>query len=177
MNLLEECQRVLVEAKIETNCADMRRQKLLAFESSTVIGFIFFYERADRLIERWRSDVQLTIEGSQLALRRAAAKAWNTYAILLAEATPSYAESVVFSGIEEDLIGTRKIARAGVKDVKDVRAALLPLLPIQNAPRLDATDIVGEIRLRTTELPQRVVEAFLSGASDAVVVQIFEDTR
>ncbi len=33
----------------------------------------------------------------------------------------------------------------------------------------------AEIRLRTTELPQRAVEAFLSDASVAVVAQVLED--
>lgn len=176
LNLLEECQRLLSEAGIETSAVDMGPQRRLAFESTTVLGFAFAYENADQLLRSWQGDVNLAIESSQLALRRAAAKAWNTYVILLAEAVPNYVQAVSLSGIEEDLTGTRKIARAGIADISKLRAALLPLLPIQNAPRLEAADMVSEIRLRTTELPPRVVEAFLSAAPEAVAAQIFEES-
>lgn len=77
--------------------------------------------------------------------------------------------------IEEDLTGTRKIARAGIGDVEQLRTALLPLLPIQSAPSLGAVDMPAEIRLRTTELPKRAIEAYLSGAHEASVIQVLEE--
>ena len=176
LNLLEECQRLLAEAGIETSAVDKDRQNRFAFESATVLGFAFAYDSADHLLNHWQSDANLAIESSQLALRRAAAKAWNTYVILLTDATPTYSQTVSLSSIEEDLTGTRKIARAGITDATRLRAAVLPLLPIQNAPRLEAVDMVSEIRLRTTELSPKVVEAFLSATPEAVVAQIFEDS-
>jgi hypothetical protein len=102
-------------------------------------------------------------------------KAWNAYAVLISAAEANYSESVVLSAIEENLVGVRKIARAGVRDVADVRDALLPLLPLQSAPKLEAVDMDAEIRLRTTELPSRAVDAFLSGAEEAVVIQVLEE--
>lgn len=85
-------------------------------------------------------------------------------------------KTVSLGAIEEDLAGTRKIARAGVNDVANLHAAILPLLALQSAPRLDAVDITEEIRQRTTELPPRAVEAFLSSADEAVVIQVLEET-
>jgi hypothetical protein len=77
--------------------------------------------------------------------------------------------------IEEDLTGTRKIAQAGVNEVAELRLALLPLLPFQSAPRLEAVDIAAEIRQRATELPARAVDAFLSSADASVVMQVLEE--
>jgi hypothetical protein len=37
--------------------------------------------------------------------------------------------------------------------------------------------MLAEIRLRTTELPTRVVEAFLSGAQEASVLQVLEEEQ
>jgi hypothetical protein len=113
---------------------------------------------------------------NQLGLRRAQSKAWNTYTVFLAVAKANYGQRVALSSIEEDLAGTRKLARAGISDSEDLRAALLPLLPIQNAPDLEAVDMSAEIKLRTTELPTRVVDAFLSPrAQETSVAQILEE--
>jgi hypothetical protein len=96
--------------------------------------------------------------------------------VFLGEAEANYGERVALSSIEENLTGTRKLARAGISDSESLRAALLPLLPIQNAPHLGAVDMAAEIKLRTTELPTRVVDAFLSTrAQEASVAQILEE--
>jgi hypothetical protein len=107
-------------------------------------------------------------------LRRADRKAWNTYLVLVSERTGNYGENIMLGAIEEDLVGTRKIARAGITNAEDVQAALLPLLAIQGAPRLDPVDMPAEIRLRTSELPGMLVDAFLSGASNATLTQLLE---
>ena len=101
-------------------------------------------------------------------------KAWNSYLVLLAEAAADYGENILLGSIEEDLVGTRKIARAGILTAEDTRLAILPLLAIQNAPHLEAVDMAAEIRLRTTELPVELVEAFLSGAAETTLAQLLE---
>lgn len=95
--------------------------------------------------------------------------------MLVSAGKADYAQSVALGEIEEDLTGRRKIARADVVDIARLRAALLPLLPLQSAPKLEAVDIVSEIRERTTELPARAVEAFLSSAEESVVIQVLEE--
>jgi hypothetical protein len=123
----------------------------------------------------WPRDTDGATTNYQFGLRRAGQKAWNTYVVLLASSEADYGASVGLSAIEEDLAGTRKIARAGIADIADLREALLPLLPLQSAPVLEPVDVLAEIRQRATELPARAVDAFLSTADDAVVIQILEE--
>jgi hypothetical protein len=46
---------------------------------------------------------------------------------------------------------------------------------VQSAPRLEAVDILAEIRLRATELHSRAIDAFLSTADEGVVIQFLEE--
>jgi len=147
----------------------------LAFEDSTVLGFLFAYDDPSQLVATWARDADAATAKYQFGLRRAGQKAWNTYVVLLASGVAHYGDSVTLSAIEEDLSGTRKIARAGIGDIADLREALLPLLPLQSAPVLEPVDVVAEIRQRTTELSPRAVDAFLSTADEAVVIQILEE--
>ncbi len=146
----------------------------LMFESDTVLGFVLGYADAATLIERWRLQSQHILKTAQFGLRRAEVKAWNAYLILLAEAAADYGPSVTLSTIEEDLTGTRKIARAGIVTDMDARGALLPLLSMQHAPQLDAVDMAAEVRLRTSELPVELIDAFVSGAADTALLQLLE---
>jgi hypothetical protein len=166
---------VLKDVGFSTAAASVEGRNALAFEDATVLGFILIYDSPRQLIANWSLHTNGIIQSYQLGLRRAGSKAWNTYVVLLAIDVPDYAETVALSAIEEDLAGTRKIARAGIADAADLRAALLPLLPLQRAPKLEAVDIVTEIRERTTELPPRAVEAFLSTAEETVVLQVLEE--
>jgi hypothetical protein len=176
IDLLEESERLLQSAGMSTHLIDTTRGKALAFESETVLGFLVAYADCGQLIERWSADTEALVTENQLGLRRAQSKAWNAYTVFLGTAEANYGERVALSSIEEDLTGTRKLARAGISDSEALRAALLPLLPIQNAPHLEAVDMSAEIRLRTTELPTRVVDAFLAHrAQEASVAQILEE--
>ncbi len=148
----------------------------LIFESKTVLGFVFSYDSPKHLIEHWSEDSDRAIAKYQFGLRRAGQKAWNTYAVLFAIGAADDSLSFALSAIEENLVATRKIVRAGIADDDDLRGALLPLLPLQNNPLLEAVDFVAEIRLRTTELPARAFEAFTSGTDLAVVLQVLEET-
>lgn len=175
-NLLREMQRLFDEADYATVLTEVGQNKLVAFENATVLGFAFAYDSPAQLIERWDADSRAAIAEHQLGLRRAQNKAWNIYTIFLAEAPASYGQMAALNVIEENLTGTRKIARGGLADGEDLRNALLPLLPVQNAPRLDPVDMAVEIRLRTTELPSQVVDAFLSGATASSMGQVLEET-
>src|SRR5258708_3273851 len=134
------------------------------------------YDKAEEVGSNWMKDADEAVANFQFGLRRAGEKAWNVYAVFLAASNAGYAGSIRISAIEEDLGGTRKIARADILELADVRSAFLPLLPIQAAPRLDAVDMVFEISQRATELPDLVLKAFLSNVDNAVVVQTLEDS-
>ena len=148
--------------------------EVATFENDAVLGFISIYPNAAALIERWYEDHTQALKNAQFALRRSNAKAWNVYFLALANEPASYAERITLNAIEENLVGTRKIARAGITVGDELREALLPLLPIQNTPQLQSVDMAAEIRLRTTELPPELVETFLSDAPVETVLQMLE---
>jgi hypothetical protein len=144
------------------------------FEDDVVLGFVLIYPNAAALIERWHQDHTDALKSAQFALRRSDAKAWNVYFLALADEPASYAEKIALSAIEENLVGTRKIARGGIRTEEELREALLPLLQIQNAPVVQAVDMAAEIRLRATELPSELIETFLSNAPVETVLQMLE---
>jgi hypothetical protein len=150
------------------------REDIFTFENDTIFGFVIYYREPKALIKYWHEDSTSVLNTTQFLLRRSEMKAWNVYFVFLAEQAADYGESIAMGAIEENLVGTRKIARAGVAAPEALRSALLPLLPIQNAPQIAAVDMVEEVRLRTQELPSDLIETFLSGASDATLVQILE---
>lgn len=157
--------------------ADDQDGPVILFENDSILGFVLCFRDASVLLERWQPSSQRVLQVAQFALRRAERKAWNTYLVFLTEAAGDYGQNILLGAVEENLIGTRKIARAGVNGIEAVHAAMLPLLAIQNAPRLDAVDMAAEIRLRTTELPGELVDAFLGGASDATLAQLLEASQ
>jgi hypothetical protein len=177
MDVFDATEGLLTRMGFTTLRSSAMGREVLIFEDDSVIGFVFLYANSQALIAGWESDSEAAVSAHQLALRRAGQKAWNTYVILLATGEASSSEIAALGAIEEDLTGTRKIARSGIRDIPDVEAALLPLLPIQSAPKLDAVDMVFEIRQRATELPPRAVEAFVSGTDGSVVLQVIEETQ
>ena len=82
---------------------------------------------------------------------------------------------MMLHAIEEDLAGTRKIARAGLHMMEDVRSALLPLLPLQNAPQLEAVDIEAETRQRAQEVPDNALRAFFDERKNEDVLNILSE--
>ena len=147
---------------------------VITFENDTILGFVLLYPDATKLINSWKTDSARVFGKVQSALRQAGEKAWNAYLVLLADTSGNYEQIIALENIEEDLVGTRKLARAGVEVPDELRNALMPLLSLQNAPRLEAVDIPKEIKLRTSELPPKLIKGFLSSASDSVLLQILE---
>lgn len=144
------------------------------FENDTILGFVIYYQTVDELLQKWQTEGDIVLQSAQFSLRRAGTKAWNTYLVYLADAQGEYGQQIRLGSIEEDLVGTRKIARSGLSESLDYRSALLPLLPLQNAPQLEAVDMPSEIRLRTTELPPELLDTFLSGASETTLFLMLE---
>lgn len=175
IDTIGECERLLLNSAMSTARLHRQHPQALLFEGQTVLGFVLIYSETANLISAWELHLSEIVAQHQFALRLANAKAWNTYAVLLASDTAKPPEQVTLSAIEENLVGTRKIARAGVISAEAVRAALLPLLPIQHAPKLEAIDMKAEILVRSAGLPTPVVDAFLSSASDSTVARLLEE--
>ena len=153
---------------------EMGRQCYLIFDNSSVIGFVLFFKDAKELIGNWEAVSGEIFKTSQLSLRRAGAKSWNLYLILLAEVSGNYGDTISLGTIEENLVGARKIARAGISDEEEMHEAMLSLVDIQTAPRLPVVNMREEIKLRTSELPLQLVDAFLGDTSESTLSQIFE---
>ena len=149
----------------------------LCFENHSVIGFLHVYENVDLLISRWRSDSEAVFRHHAFAIRKAGPKAWNTYTVFLSSGDTDAKSLSALHLIEENLSGTRKIARGGIYAHADVDLALLSLLPIQNAPMLEAIDVENEIKSRTSDVPPRGIEAFLSHRSYDEVINILESAQ
>jgi len=172
--LLSMAQKQLADAGYAVAAANDQDGPVLLFENDSILGFVMCFPDATALLERWQPTSHRVLQTAQFALRRAERKAWNAYLVFLTDVAGDYGQNVIIGAIEEDLVGTRKLARAGIVTTEDVRSALLPLLAIQNAPRLDAVDMPVEIRMRTTELPNELVDAFLGGAAESTLAQLLE---
>jgi len=147
----------------------------LAFEGRTVVGFMHVYDIPSDLVRFWQRDHEDAIRRLSFAFRRAGDKAWNTYAVFLAAADPDVRATHAMHVIEEDLSATRKIARAGLHTSADVRSALLPLLPVVNAPLLERIDIASEMRERAQDVPPAALDAFLQNRPEEEVLELLED--
>jgi hypothetical protein len=172
--LLDDAIAVLVDAQFLID-RETGLDRAAAFESATVLGFVLTYDDAAQLISKWQEDSSKITGERRFQLRSAGTKAWNTYLILLAEAPATDIQSVAMTEIEEDLSGTRKIARAGIRGHEDTRNALLSLLPLRAAPVLQPIIMPDEIKQRTTELPGTVVDAFLALDDDEQLIRLLEE--
>ncbi len=173
-NVREEAARRLQEASFDVTGTPGQHGDAFIFENDTVLGFALLYDTAADLIGRWNADADALIATRRFQLKASGNKAWNTYVLFLAAGQPTSNEAVALSLIEEDLAGYRKIARAGCDNLADLDRALLPLLPVQSAPVLDAVDSKVEVRQRATEISSRLLEAFLSDADEQIVLQMLE---
>ena len=178
---LENCAAVLAEAGFSTRHADIpaegttRPLEMLAFEDTTIIGFVIVYDSPVELFASWKADRDRIAMRHRDALQAARQKAWNAYLVLISRGAADLGELLALGKIEEDLEAMRKITKAGVTGATAVRLALLPLLPFRSAPSLDPIDMSHEIETRSTEVDVDLVAAFLSEADDGVVMQIIED--
>jgi hypothetical protein len=156
---------------------DLERASVLLFENDTALGFVIAFSRIEELKRDWQASIDSLVSRHQFALRTSGTKAWNAYCVLLCRDAASPSEKAVLQTIEEDLAGTRKIVRAGIENPHDVIQALLPLLPLQNAPELPVIDMPAEIRGRTTELPAEAIEAYFSTATEGIAAQVIEEAQ
>jgi hypothetical protein len=164
---------ILREAGFETWLWASGVVPVTCFENAAVAGFVHLFGSAQDLLARWEQAQYVTLNRHSGSLRSAGAKAWNIYSIFLAEdAAPEIARQI--ERIEEDFSMARKIARGDIRSADDLRAAFLPLLPIQARPVLGETHYAERLRSRLQGLPPTAVEAFIGPASAADVAHIFE---
>jgi hypothetical protein len=172
-NILERAQRILDDANYIAIPKESDTPYLI-FENTTVLGFVLSFETVDRLLNYWRDETDKILKEHSFALSQAGQKAWNVYLVLLAQDSVEEDKLYALQNIEEDLSATRKIVRSGVRTKDDVKAALLPLLPIAYIPSLGALDIKEEIRKRTGDIPPMALDAFLKERETEDIVDLLE---
>lgn len=144
----------------------------IGFENDLNLGFVYCYETTDNLLKNWKSNSDQLLSKYQFQLRSAGEKSWNVYSVFLSFGASGSEENTLLAQVEENLSGTRKIARAVDPDLNGIRSGLLPLLQIQNPPILGPIDMVEEIKTRSSSLPQKGVEAFLAGAPNNEILRL-----
>jgi len=145
----------------------------LGFEDSDSIGFIFVLSTAPELVEKYEQLEKAVLSSYSLGLRAAGEKAWNIYTVFLTPERVDRDTERAILQIEEDLRLTRKIARAGIDDSQNLRAALLPLLPITSQPDLSDTKYTDRVKRRLSSvMPSTSVLAFIGDVSAADIVQM-----
>ena len=176
-DLITDSAEILVAAGYAVERISTPKREALAFENSVCLGFVFAYNTTEQLLREWADDSTGVISRYGLSLRGAGEKAWNVYIVLISGGRKNETLQASLTELEEDLVGTRKIARDGISSTADLRSAFLALLPIQSAPKLEAVDMPFEIRMRSSDVDPKGIDAFLSTADESLVLQVLEVTQ
>ena len=173
-NVLHEAQSILMEAKYHVVPVAEDGQEYIAFENNTLFGFLHYYSTIEELLSSWKQDKDKALKLFSPKLHLAGSKAWNVYTVILTSEEANDIQFHALQDIEEDLSGTRKIARSNLDTTDDVRAALLSLLPFSYIPSLPSLDIKQEIALRAQELPKKALMAFLADEELSTIATLLE---
>jgi len=137
------------------------RSTVVCFEDEALIGFCSVFDDVASLLQGWQAREQSILRQFTTSFHQAGDKAWNVYCIFLSAALPNPEEARQVRWIEEDLERTRKIAACGLASRDDVVRALLPVLPLQHQPKLEAEDATERLRRRITTLAPKAGMAAL----------------
>jgi hypothetical protein len=147
----------------------------VCFENEVIVGFVHVFSDPDALRVGWSTAQEIALARYATALRIAGDKAWNVYSVFLTEkaAPPHLARDI--ECIQEDFAMTRKIAGVGIATTIDITRVLLPLLPIQSRPVVEAGDYIQRLQTHLTDLPYEAVEGFLGRAEPTDIIAILAE--
>lgn len=152
------------------------RPPYLLFESDEYIGLLLTYDTPDSLLSHWDNQSRALLDAQKLGLRRSQEKAWNSYLVLLSAARASRLQQALLDTVEENLVRTRKIARSGMASREEIQRAILPLIPLQSPPNLQPVNMNDEIRLRASQIPPAILDAFFAGRDTSILLQLLEES-
>jgi hypothetical protein len=161
--LQSHIQIILQDAGYETWMASIDGMDAIGFEEELVMGFASSFQSVQQLLDRWRQVEMEFLSAYASSLQRAGEKTWNVYSVFLCTEKGTDTQQREVRWIEEELERTRKIAASGLTTREDIRAALLPILPLQHQPLLDTEDFDVTQRLR-----RRIESIALPAASAAL---------
>lgn len=174
-DLKSPVQALLQEAGYQTWLAPAEGFAAIAFEDDAVMGFVFIFDDVQTLLRLWRDAETMLLTKHALSLQKAGEKTWNIYSVFLSSGRANDVELRAVRWIEEDLERTRKIAACGLIGRDDVAKALLPLLPLQYQPLMDAEnlDLTERLRKRIASIAPNAMSAALDEkVSPAEVVRL-----
>ncbi len=145
---------------------------VICFENAAIVGFLHQFDSAAALISGWDGAQAKALARHAPALRAAGTKAWNVYSIFLTSERVERPARRAIERLEEDFSLTRKIARSGIQLAEDLEHALMPLAPIKAKPLLQQARVEDRLRLRSKDIPEKSLEAFLGpmSADDVALV-------
>ena len=164
-DIIEWTEDHLTYADYDVRRDNVNGQTVLSFENDAVFGFVLSFNSAHDMLTNWGSRAEGILARNTLVIRRAEVKAWSVYLVLLASGSPGSGEQYAVSDIEENLVGTRKIARANVTSFDRCREAILPLLPLPKAPGLEPIDFEAELKKRSTSIPSLLLSELFKTVS------------
>lgn len=170
IDVLSTMQGVLREAGFTTRLTSIDRSPIVCFEDDTLMGFGCVFEDPGGLLTRWKATEMSLLTRHAASLRIAGEKAWNVYCVFLCGSIADSIQNRQVRWIEEDLERTRKIAGCGLASREDLVRVLLPLLPLQYQPVLQAEDVTQRLQRRIRTIAPRASEVVLDEAVSAAEV-------
>lgn len=161
INLLSTMQIVLREAGFITHLISINRSSVLCFEDDALMGFGWVFNDASELLACWKTTEMSLLKQHAPRFRAAGEKAWNVYCVFLCVASADASQNRQVRWVEEDLERTRKIAACGLASHEDVVRALLPVLPLQHQPALQAEDVTDRLRRRIRTIAPKATDVAL----------------
>jgi hypothetical protein len=161
IDVLSTAQLVLRDAGFAPRSRVVERGTVVCFEDDALIGFCSVFDDPVTMLQGWRSREQSILRQFTSSFHEAGDKAWNVYCVFLSGGSGDAEQTRQVQWIEEDLERTRKIAACGLGSRDDVVRALLPVLPLQHQPQLQAEDATERLRRRITTLAPKAGSAAL----------------
>ena len=172
MDIDTQIEIVLREAGYATFPWTGGRVPVVCFEDEVVVGFAHVFPSFTDMLSGWQDVQNLSLARYGASLRVGGRKAWNVCSVFLTAGQADTKQVRAAGRIEEDFVTTRKIARADIRSPVELRRALLPLLPLQNSPSLEAVDLRERVRTRSKDMPATVLEGFIGSATAADVAKM-----
>jgi hypothetical protein len=170
IDLLSTMQVVLREAGFNTHLTSVDRSPIVRFEDETLMGFGCIFRDPDDLLSRWKSMEMSLLKLYASSFRAAGEKAWNVYCLFLSGSEGDSVQSRQVRWIEENLDRTRKIAACGLASREHLIRALLPILPLQSQPVLEAEDTIERLQRRISAIAPKASDVALDESMSAVEV-------
>ncbi len=146
------------------------------FEDAYCVGMVAYFEDFKTLLASWVEIQTSLVEKVTSVLSQSDRKSWDVYLVLFTTGYVSSSEIASVKSIKYDTNRVRKLLSTGddLRDLSDVGAALLPLLPIVERSRVANNDSVLnrlpeilEANEKHANLIRIAVEAFESQESIA----------